>query len=184
MAYKKFDDPNTKVNPSNKNVYQAFLKEEMRRALQGITNRVSLGGAGTDGANVGEGSTGGFACTNVSVLVINGLKATASAAQDNLKMTAGTMASNSVCKFLICSTGGTAATVIGPANIVSKADYSTVALANAAAKLPDLPDGYCALGYALFNTPTASAVVLNSCGLLSTAGTVAFYDLITMPYNG
>lgn len=181
MAYKKFDDPNVKVDPTNKGVYDAFLHEEMRRALQGITNRVALG-VGTEGAAVAVGGTGGIKVTNEVVIVINGLKQTANA-QDNLKMTAGTMASNSVAKFLVASTGGAGGTVIGPANIVSKDDYATVALAQAAAKLPDLPDGYCALGYMLFDTFPTTGVTLNSCGLPSSAGTAAFYDLVAMPYN-
>jgi hypothetical protein len=139
-------------------------------------------------ASVADGSTGGIKTTTPVTVVIDGA-AVIVAAQDNLKMPGastdftGTQGSNTTAKYLVCAVG-TAGTIIGPGNIVLKSDYSTVALANAATKLPDLPAGACALGYALFNTPAASDVVVGSCGLLSTAGTVAYTDLICMPYDG
>jgi len=186
MAYKKFDEAEKKVDQSARRIYGAFPREMERRALQGITNRVLGGTNGTQGplitATVADGSTGGIKTTTNVTCLINGEQSIC-IAQDNLKMTAGTMGSNCVAKFLVCTGTGTSGTVIGPGNVVSKADYATVALANAAAKLPDLPDGYCALGYALFNSPAASDVVLESCGLLSTAGTVAYTDLMCMPYD-
>jgi len=185
MAYKKFDDPNTKVDQSKMKTYASPM-EYMRRALQGVANRVLGGTEGTSSSPVtagcADGSTGGIQIVNQIAVVIDGAQGTC-IGQDNLKMTAGTMASNSVAKFLVATGTGTSGTVIGPGNVVSKADYTTAALAAAAAKLPDLPDGYCAIGYATFNTPTASAVVLSSCGLLSTAGTVTYADLICMPYS-
>jgi hypothetical protein len=191
-AGKKFDDPERKVDPAVRKIYGAFPKEDWRRALQGITNR-QLGTAAGTGYNptlavLADGGTGGIKTTNQTSVVINGAVSSC-IAQDNLKMPGasadftGTQGANTVAKYLVCTAAGTSGTIIGPGNIISKADYSTIALANAAAKLPDLPDGYCALGYATFNTPTASAVVVSSCGLLSTAGTVAYVDLICMPYN-
>ena len=190
-AGKKFDDPNRKVDAAAQRVFSAFPKEAVRRALQGIANRVLGGTAGTGykpvTATIADGGTGGIKTTYLVAVAING-EVISVAAQDNLKMPGasadftGTQGSNTVAKYLVCAVG-TAGTIIGPGNIINKADYATVALANAAAKLPDPPDGACALGYALFNTPADSDVVVSSCGLLSTAGTVAYTDLICMPYD-
>jgi hypothetical protein len=192
-AGKKFDDPNRKVDASVRSVYDAFWNSPMRRALQSISNRVLGGTSGTGWfpnvtASVADGSTGGIKTTTPVTVAINGA-AVIVAAQDNLKMPGasadftGTQGSNTVAKYLVCAVG-TAGTIIGPGNIINKADYATVALANAAAQLPELPSGACALGYALFNTPAAADVVVSSCGLLSTAGTVAYTDLICLPYDG
>jgi hypothetical protein len=190
---RKFDDPARKVDAAVRTVNDAFWNSPMRRALSGISNRVLGGTSGTGWfpnvtATVADGSTGGIKTTTAVTVVIDGV-AVVVAAQDNLKMPGasseftGTQGSNTVAKYLICC-AGTAGTIVGPGNIINKADYATVALANAATKLPELPAGSCALGYALFNTPAASDVVVSSCGLLSTAGTVAYTDLICMPYDG
>lgn len=40
MAYKKFDDADKKVDQSQFGVYDAIYTEAVRRALQGINNRV------------------------------------------------------------------------------------------------------------------------------------------------
>jgi hypothetical protein len=191
-AGKKFDDPARKVDASVRDINDAFWKSGMRRALQGITNRVLGGTSGTGWfpnvtATLADGSTGGIKTTTAVTVAINGA-AVIVAAQDNLKMPGassdftGTQGSNTVAKYLVCAVG-TAGTIIGPGNIISKANYATATLANAAAKLPDPPDGSCVLGYATFNTPAASDVVVGSCGLLSTAGTVAYTDLVCMPYD-
>jgi len=191
-AGRKFDDPNREVDATGRRVFSAFPKEAARRALQGIANRVLGGTAGTGykpvTATLADGGTGGIKTTYLVAVVING-KVSSCPAQDNLKMPGasadftGTQGSNTVAKYLVSTSTGTSGTISGPGNIINKADYATQALAEAAAKLPDLPDGHCPLGYAVFNTPAASDVVVASCGLLSTAGTVAYTDLICMPYD-
>lgn len=189
MAYKKFDDASLSMDQSARKVYST-PKEAFRRALQSVANRVLGGTAGTGysptTATLANGGTGGIKITkNVSV-VINGVQGTC-LIQDNLKIPAWntTMGSNSVIKYLVSTDNNAAGTggTISAGNVIDKANYTTVALANAAAKLPDLPDGNCALGYAIFTTPDANGVVPAGCGLLSTAGTVAYYDLICMPYD-
>ena len=187
MAYKKFDDPNSKVDQSARKVYGAWPVEAMRRAIQGVSNRVLGGTAGTGyspvTAGIAKGTIGALFANTVAV-VINGVICTL-AAQDNIRMPYGTQGKNTVAKYLI-STTGTSGTCIatGPGNVVSKADYATVALANAAAKLPDLPDGACALGYVQVNAPTLTDIVYAVSSVFdTTGGTAAYTDLLCMPYS-
>lgn len=191
MSYKKFDDPNTKVNAAVRKMNDAFPKEEWRRALQGLTNRVIGGSNGTQGplitAGCALGTTAGFKIANALTVVIDGVQSSV-IAQDNLLPAEGTMGTNTVAKYLICTSTGTSGTVIGPGNIILKSDYASTTLAAAAAKLPDLPDGYCALGYVTYNAPEATApVFINTGGFImgtgGTAGTAAYVDLVCMPYD-
>ena len=188
MAYKKFDDASPKVDQSARKVY-ATPEEKFRRAFQGIANRVVGSTSGTAShllqASLGTASTGAVQITNTLVVLINGAYSTC-IAQDNLNLPKYTQAKNTVVKYLLSTGTGTSGTVTGPGNEVSKADYATVALANAAAKLPDLPDGNCALGYITVNAPETLAVVNNAAGLgapAGTQGTATFTNLVCMPYN-
>jgi hypothetical protein len=188
MAYAKFDDPAKKVDQSARKVYGATWNDAMRRAIQGITNRVIGGTSGTgffpeNTAAIAKGTVGALFATTVQV-VINGV-VTKLAAQDNIRMPYGTQGKNTVAKFLICS-NGTSGTVIatGPGNVVSKADYATIALATAAAKLPDLPDDHVALGYVTVNAPTLTDIVYAVASVFdTTGGTASYTDLICMPYE-
>jgi hypothetical protein len=186
MAYRKFDDKPLSVDDSARKASQAFKgNEAMARALQGIANRVIGHTAGTNAltmAGCGTGSTCGVNIANTLVVSINGKQSTC-IAQDNLEMPDGTMGTNWVQKYLVCTAAGTSGTVIGPGNSIDKGDYTTVALATAAAKLPDLPDGYCALGYLVLDAPAATAVGAIGTGVLGTMGTATFYDLVCMPYD-
>lgn len=188
MAYKKFDDPDPKVDQSAAKVYSTF-DERFRRAMQGITNRC-LGTAGLLwlGPNIGVGGSAGFATTSAVAVVINGVLSTC-AATDNLFLPEGTQGTGTVAKYLVYTKDGTSATVGGPGNVVNMADYTTVALSSAAAKLPDLPDGGCALGYVNVCAPVATKLVfVNSAGYKvgnsGTTGTGTFVNLACMPYNG
>jgi hypothetical protein len=68
--------------------------------------------------------------------------------------------------------------------VVSKADYATIALAAAAAKLPDLPDNHVALGYVTVNAPTLTDIVYAVASVFdTTGGTASYTDLICMPYE-
>ena len=187
MAYKKFDDPDEKVSQAARKVYDATQSEALRRAIQGISNRVIGGSNGTQGplitAGCADGSTGGVQIANALTVLINGVKSSV-IAQDNLRMPAGTQGSNTVAKYLICTGSGTSGTCIGPGNVVDKADYDSATLAAAACKLPDLPDGYCAVGYLTLNAPTALDVVMNAAALGGTQGTSSYVDLMCMPYDG
>ena len=185
MAYKRFDDPNPKVDQSGRKVY-AIPSEVVRLALQSISNRVIGGSNGTQGplivAGCGDGGTGGCKIANALTVVINGVQNSV-IAQDNLRMPAGTQEKNTVAKYLISTGTGTSGTVTGPGNVVSKADYTTIAPAEAAAKLPDLPDSHCALGYLTLNAPTLLDVVMNAAAFGGTQGTSAYTDLVCMPYD-
>lgn len=190
MAYKKFDDANVKVDSSAKKVYGAFPNEAIRRAIQGVANR-AFGTLGT----CGIGGSAGFKVAASPPVVINGALSTV-AAQDNLLFEElGTMGTNTVAKFLICTTDGTSATCIGPGNVIDKGDYASATLAAAAAKLPDLPDGACALGMVTLHAPAATILILTdgastagaklgyAIGGGGTAGTATYVDLACMPYN-
>ena len=199
MAYKKFDAADTKVNQSQMKVYDASMVEAVRRAIQGIANRVLGNTAGTGYvptlATCAIGSTCGFKTTYEVGVVRNGL-VTNVLVKDNMYFaTQGTMGTNTVAKFLICSTAGTGPQVIGPGNIVHKEDYTTITLATAAAKIPDLPDGECALGYVTLQAPASTVLVLTSSAQTAaaalgyaiggggTAGTATYVDVVCMPYN-
>ena len=163
MSYKKFDDANEAVSNSKMKVYDAITNEAIRRAIQGISNRIIGGSNGTQGplitATLAAGSTAGVKTTNAVTCVINGVKVSV-AALDNLVPPAGTMGSNKAAKYLLAvESAGTGGTVYGPGNVVDCADYSTNTLALAACKLPDLPDGQCALGYISIVSPYATDVV-------------------------
>ena len=188
---KKFDDPDKKVDPSVRDIYDSFPKEAERRAFQGIANRVIGGTNGTQGplitAGCTLGTTAGFNIATGVTVVINGMVSTC-IAQDNLPLPDGTQPANTVAKYLIATAAGTSGTVIGPGNVVDKADYDSATLAAAACRLPDLPDGYCALGYVTLQAPEATALVFADgdgyvTGTGGTAGTATYVDLICMPYD-
>lgn len=198
MAYKKFDDPDTKVNASVNKVNDAFPMEAIRRALQGISNRVTGGTAGTGIitlAGAGTSGTGGFQTTMDVGVVRNGIRSTCAATANMLFGTLGTLGTNKVTKFLLCTIDGTSGTCIGPGNIVDKGDYATATLAAAACKLPDLPDGACALASVTLNAPadtvlvltdgasTAAAVLGYALGTGGSSGTATFQDLVCMPFD-
>lgn len=193
MSYPKFDDPAKKVDASGRKVY-GIPREDIRRAFQGITNRViGNGSGGTAGtgflalAGLALGTTAGVKIGNAVTVVINGVQDSC-IAQDNLYYPAGTQGTNTVAKYLVCTATGTSGTVVGPGNTILKSDYASVALANAAAKLPDLPDGYCALGYVTLNAPAATPLAFGqSVGFVTgtggTAGTATYTNLVCMPYD-
>lgn len=199
MAYKKFDDPDTKVNASVNKVNDAFPVESIRRALQGISNRVTGGTAGTGYipslAGAAVGGSAGFKTTMPVGVVRNGIRTTCGATDNMMFGTLGTLGTNKVTKFLICTADGTSGTVIGPGNIVDKGDYASATLAAAACKLPDLPDGACALASVTLNAPAATVLVLTDgastaaavlgyvLGTGGTAGTAAYQDLVCMPFD-
>ena len=194
MAFKyvgiKFDDPNAKVDPAARKVYGAFPQEAIRRAVQSVVNRVIGMSAGTESSSgylhlaaCGTGSTTGVKIGNTVVVLVNGAYSTC-IAQDNMHLPDGSQGSNTVAKYLICTSTGTSATCVGPGNVIDKADYDTATLAGAAAKLPDLPDGYCALGYVTLNAPAAAAITNRGAGTIGSQGTTSFTDLVHMPYDG
>ena len=199
MAYKKFDDADPKVDASAVKVFGAFPQEAVRRAIQGITNRVWAGTSATAGqllsGSCGIGGSAGFKVGSGLYLVRDGVLSTL-APQDNLLFSElGTMGTNTVAKFLICSEDGASATCIGPGNVVDKGDYASATLAAAAAKLPDLPDGAVAVGYVTLQVPAATVLILTdgastaaaklgyAIGGGSTAGTATYVQLVNMPFN-
>lgn len=200
MAYKKFDEPDDKVDASAMKIHGAVTNEALRRALQGIANRVLGGTAGTGYiptlAGAAVGGSAGFLTAMPVAVVRDGIRTTANATNNMLFGKLGTLAANEVAKFLICTVNGTSGTVIGPGNIVSKADYASATLAAAACKLPDLPDGACALASVTLSAPATTVLVLTdgastaaaSLGYLigtgGTAGTATYQDLVCMPFNG
>ena len=184
---KKFDDPNVAVDQSFGKLND-FDWLAMRRALQAITNCVLQGTAGT-GAFVTAGCTGG-ASSGVKIanpvdVKIDGIKYTI-ASQDNIPVApAGTQGTNTVAKYLIyAGTDGSAYCTQG--NIVDKGDsikaYASAAAAALDAKLPTLPKNAVALGYCQIQAPAAVAVAYQV-GTLSTAGTISYVDLISMPMD-
>ena len=187
MSYVKYDAKVAKVDDSARDINDAFRIEAQRRALQGIANRV-LGG--TDGVSnavvtLAAGTTAGVKFTVPVDVLINGVKV-AVAAQDNILLPTYTQAANTATKYLVSVGADGTAAVTGPGNVVSCADYSSNALGIVAAKLPDLPDGECAIGWFSVVAPYALEVVNNAgaYGGGGTQGTAAYQDLFCMPYSG
>jgi hypothetical protein len=187
MAYKKFDDPNAKVSQAGNKVYDAIWQGAVRRAIQSVANRVLSGTGGTAGpliqAAVAAGGTAGVQIATPVTVLINGVQSTC-IAQDNLMIPNGTMGSNRAAKYLISTGAGTSGTCTGPGNVVSCADYASNTLALAACKLPDLPDGHCALGYmSIISPPTTDVVFAAHSATGTTGGTASFTQLTCMPYD-
>jgi len=199
MSYKKFDDADAKVNQSQMKVYDAVVNEALRRAFQGISNRQLGTTAGTGYVPTlsacAIGTTSGFKTTNESGVIRNGVVTNVLSTDNMYFSTQGTMGSNTVAKFLICSTAGTGAQIVGPGNIIDKGDYASATLGAAAAKVPDLIDGECALGYVTLQGPATTVLVLTASattaaaglgyilGTAGTAGTATYVDVVCMPYN-
>lgn len=200
MAYKKFDAAHNKTDITQFGVYDAVVLESLRRAFQGISNRVIGGSNGTQGPLIAPGlalgATAGFRNTNAVSVVRNGVVSVVAASTNLLFPAHGTLGTNCVTKFLVCTKDGTSGTIVGPGNIVNKSDYASAELAAAAAKIPDLPDGACALGYVTLSAPAATVMVLTDgastaaaklgyvAGTGGTAGTATYVDLVCMPYDG
>lgn len=189
MAYTKFDAKLVKTDDSRFLVNDAFRKESMRRALQGIANRILTGTGGTDGTNAigavcATGTTAGVKTTSPVSAIVNG-KRVAIAAGDNVELPTATLAASTVAKFLISANADGTVSVTGPGNVVEVADYASAGAAGSATYLPDLPDDSVALGYFLWTGP-AVAVTMGTGQVLDTAttGTAAYTDLFCMPYNG
>jgi len=191
MAYRKFDDPALSSSDDARKVYPVFPKEALRRAIQSITNRVVSGTNGTMGGTAGIGAawlgTGGTAGIKLNTalgLAINGRYGTA-VAQDNIYLPTGTQSKSTYVKYLVAAKFGTAATVVA----------GNEGATSTAARLPDCPDGYVAVGYMEYATGTAGAYIrfgggtaggynVLSGNTAATCGTVnAWEQLLHMPYD-
>ena len=189
MAYKKFDDPvNTNINIGAKKIFPEFQKDNLRRALAGIFNRVLGGTSGTSATGsvvtLGTGSTCGVKITGDYIIAINGKVGTLTA-QDNIYLPGGTQASASYVKYLVAGKFGTQATIFA----------GNEGTGSTSAYLPDLPDGYVALGYVEYAANATAAYgrvgggTAKSQNILSgktagTDGTVnAWVSLVHMPYD-
>jgi hypothetical protein len=187
MSYAKFDDSSKKTSQSARKINEATWEEDMRRALQGVLNRVLWGTGGTSGTSVGvvlgTGSTCGIKLPYPMILLINGRIGTA-AAQDNIYLPSGTQTAATYVKYLVSVGFGTKGTVTAG----NEGTGSTTAL------LPDCPDGMVAIGYVEYAANGTRGYIRigggtagNSQNVLSgnaggTCGTVnAWVDLVHMP---
>jgi len=192
MAYRKFDDPALSGDNAARKVIPAFMNDALRRAIQSVTNRVvsgtngTLGGTGGVGAAyLGTATTAGIALNTALALCVNGVYGTC-IAQDNLYLPKGTQSKSTYVKYLVANKIGTAGTVIA----------GNEGATSAAAKLPDCPDGYVAIGYMEYVTGTAGAYIRYGGGTAggynvisgnaaATCGTVnSWVQLMHMPYEG
>lgn len=181
----KFDDPVLTKDASVRKVNQAFPREADRRSFQGTGNRV-LGGSGTFGtagmtlAGLAEGTNAHTIKTTNSIdYTINGAKYSL-AAVDNIAIPAGLGTQGTACyaKYLVSvGTDGTAASGAGGITI-TKGNEGAAA---GDAKLPDLPDGNCAIGYFEILTTTFEYIA-GSTDNGSSGITDTYTDLVHMPY--
>jgi len=183
MAYKKFDDPSALVAQSPRKVYDAFPVESIRRALQGVLNRVVFGTDGTTNlvklagcGTGGDSATDGLGCTGAISVIINGRLGTRGSA-GNYKLPSGTQGTGTYVKYLISgpinSTAGT----------VTAGNESTSATG---AYLPDCPNGHVALGYMQYAASSTcgwnrDANIVAGQVTAGSAGTATFVDLAHMP---
>jgi hypothetical protein len=188
MAYRKFDDAPASADGAVRKLYKALPDDAIRRALQGVLNRVINGGAaGTATTSfemgLGTGGTCGVKLSNSITCLINGRYGTIQT-QDNVRLPTGIQGSGTWVKYLICGKHGTAATIVAG----NEGSDST------SAKLPSLPDGYCPVGYLEYNTTsgaynrfgggTAGGYNVVSGNAAATCGTVVgWYNLVHMPYT-
>lgn len=189
MAYRKFDDPALDVSNDARKVYPVFPNEALRRAVQSITNRVIAGTSGTTGgtsfnAGLGTGSTAGIKIAYGLTLSINGRMGTMSA-QDNIYLPPGTQSKSTYVKYLVAAKFGAGGTVVA----------GNEGATATAARLPDCPSGYCAVGYLEYATGTAGAYIRYGGGtaggynvlsgnVAATCGTVSeWVNLLHMPYD-
>ena len=188
MTYKKFDDPLVSVEDAPDKVYNAFPMEAVRRALQSVLNRVIAGTSGTSGGTsfnvgIGTGGTAGLQLSFGVTLAINGRMGTM-APQNNIFLPAGTQGSNTWVKYLVAAKFGTGATVVA----------GNEGASSTAARLPNCPDEYAAVGYCEYNTTsgkyirfgggTAGGNNVLSGNTAATCGTVsAMVNLLHMPLD-
>jgi hypothetical protein len=191
MAYRKFDDPALSGEASPRKIYPAMPWEAFRRAIQGITNRVVSGTNGTMGGTagigaawLGTGGTAGILLKTGLALCINGQYGT-SYAQDNIYLPKGTQSKSTYVKYLVAAKFGTQATCVA----------GNEGATSTAARLPDCPDGYVAVGYMEYATGTAGAYIrfgggtaggynVLSGNVAATCGTVnAWAQLLHMPLD-
>ena len=189
MAFKysltdKFDSATKSVEDAPRKVYNAFPNDAIRRAIQGISNRILWGVPGTNGtaatcieasfkSGCQTGGTGGIGVAKPLGLVINGRQGTTATA-GSFWLPAGTQSSNTFVKYGIFIGFGTSGTVLaGNEGATSTAAY-----------LPDCPNGYVCVGYMEYTTTAGTAwnrganVVTGQTG---SQGTASFVDLIHMP---
>jgi hypothetical protein len=180
MAVPLFSDQPKSVDTSKNKIYGAFNHASQRAALKALMSYILPGGtAGTTrtlpgtlaGLAVGSSVTK-FKIANPFAYTINGL-VYGQAALDEILWPAslGTQGTATYCKYLVyCGTAALATT----SGLVAKGNE---ALTAAAAKLPDLPDNCCAVGYVFHQAPTTAWVAGTG-----TMGTFATYvDLLAMP---
>lgn len=156
MSYRKFDDaPLSRANEQMK-LDPVFPYEALRRALQGVLNRVIAGTGGTgDGVGIGTaaqgylgtGATCGVQISKPLLLLVNGLFGTA-AACNNIYLPDGSQSKSTYVKYGVFTKPGSA---MGTCLAGNESTASTTA------KLPDCPDGYVCVGYMEYATGTAGA---------------------------
>lgn len=183
----KFDAPVSTKDASVRKVDAAFPREADRRSFQAAGNRV-LGGVGTSGivtqltAQLAEGTNVHTVKLTTGVYyTVNGVKYTIDAV-DNVAIPGvlGTQGTACYCKYLVSvGTDGTAASGAGGITITKGCEGT----AADDAKLPDLPDNNCAIGYFQILTTTFEYVA-GSTDNGSTGITDTYADLVHMPFNG
>lgn len=182
LAVPLFSDQPDSVDTSKNKINQAFNHASQRAALKAMLCHIIPGGtAGTTrlipttlaGLVVGSSATK-VQIANAFTYTING-KVYGQAALDEIVYPAalGTQGTATYCKYLIyCGTAALATT----SGLIAKGNEAATA---AAAKLPDLPDDCCPIGYVFLQAPTTAWIAGTG-----TMGTFATYvDLLCMPVD-
>jgi hypothetical protein len=185
MAYRKFDDAAKTRDNAPRKGYDAFQHEALRRALQGVLNRVLDGDFGTAGTTAagraaavatgcGTGATGGVCAGKAVAVLINGRAGTRSSS-GSMWLPAGTQSAATYVKYLICGAFGSTGTCLAGNESTS----------STGAYLPDCPADYVALGYMEYLAGTSAwnrgANVVT--GQTGSSGTATFVDLVHMPFT-
>lgn len=185
MSYRKFDDPSLTRENAPRKGYDAFQHEAIRRALQGVLNRVLDGDFGTAGTTAaaraaavatgcGTGATGGVCAGKAVAVLINGRAGTRSSS-GSMWLPAGTQSAATYVKYLICGGFGSTGTCLAGNESTS----------STGAYLPDCPADYVALGYMEYLAGTSAwnrgANVVT--GQTGSSGTATFVDLVHMPFT-
>ncbi len=193
MAFKPWSSDVATPDASQKKINQVFENGAQAHALRQMNCRV-LSGDGVPGTGCGlaAGSNGASQIKTGTLIVytIDG-RAYSLAGTSYINFPAfanptqvgvlegpwATQGTGSVCKYLISvGTDGTAASGAGGIT-VSQGNFATSA---SEAKLPDCPDGNCAIGYVQITTTTAGFVP-GTTAINAAWVTDVYVDLLTMP---
>jgi len=185
---RKFDDAPVGSRTDKNKGMDATWHESFRRVVRSLNSRV-LGGAGTwgtagiDTAGLAAGTSGtkGIKVGSSIDYTIDGVVYSLAADNDiAIPASLGEQAEDTFCKYLVSvGTNGTAAASAGGVTITKGNTVEDLA----DAKLPDLPEEQCAIGYFTVNTTGGYSYTAGVTSIDDANIAVTYADLVSMPMD-